>query len=173
MLKTNMWSGVMVGALLLSATAQAQTCDALFGKFRIASVPSGPGVLEVAQSAIDPESEIGQPLFELYRDSASATWRHGLITGSRSAIDIKPISKLIGSYCEAKLSDDASVVMFDFSRLNPEQATQMIDWLERVWGARPTPEQLRGLRYLFAMDISMTGVMDASLFVPLERYEKP
>ncbi|TLG94114.1 hypothetical protein FEM54_00770 [Pseudomonas edaphica] len=158
---------------VVPAAAQAKTCDALFGKFRIAHAPSGPGVLEVAQAVVDPEAEIGKPLFELYRDATSATWRHGLITGSRSPIDIQPTSKLAGTSCQAKLSPDASVVMFDFTRLSPEEATRMIDWLEQVWGARPSAEQLRDLRYLFAMDISMTGVMDASLFVPLERYENP
>lgn len=173
MFKPSACLAILAAFMWLPTAVQAETCDALFGKFRIAHAPSGPGVLEVAQAVVDPEAEIGKPLFELYRDAASASWRHGLITGSRSPIDIQPTSKLAGASCQAQLSPDASVVMFDFARLSPEEATRMSDWLEQVWGARPSAEQLRNLRYLFAMDISMTGVMDASLFVPLERYDSP
>jgi hypothetical protein len=158
------------GVLFSSVAAYAETCDGLFGKFRVSSAPWGPGVIELAREILDPEYQLGQPAIELYREGTSA-WRHGLISNTRAEIEIREDSSIFGAHCEARLGQDVSIVMFDFSRLNPREANGLIDWLEKIWEKRPTAEQLQGVHYLLAQDIRMIGVMDISLLTPLERYE--
>lgn len=163
---------LVISIVLTPLAAQAGTCDALFGKFLVPKEPSGKGVIEIAQSLLDPKYQLGQPALEIYQEGSTA-WRRGLMSGSRSEVEIGTDSDVFGAKCAAKLGTDVSIVTFDYALLAPEVADGLMEWLERIWGKRPSAQQLQDVHYFLVQDVSMIGVADMVLMVPLDRYENP